>query len=161
LYFPHRNQLNDPFDCNIDIIRALDHAIARGTCQTPELLEKFRRDVTLTRRFSENVGKMGIGSFSLTHNETLLWSHYADDHKGVTLRYNLPISLLNDGKKIFGVLFVSYEPNAVSDWLAENAHLYRDDHREFINGLLKKVLMSKAPAWSYEQEARQSRRGKL
>ena len=154
MYFPHRAQLNDPFDCNIDIVRALDHAIARGTCKNPELLEQFRKDEAVTQQFSKNVGEMGIGSFSLTNNETLLWSHYANDHRGVALRYDFPMPFLNDEENILGVSAVSYEPNAISDWLTENAHLYRDDHKEFITGLLKKVLISKAPAWRYEQEAR-------
>lgn len=154
MYFPHRAQLNDPFDCNIDIARALDRAIASGACKNPDLLEKFKRDEEVTQRFKKNVGDLGIGSFSLTNNETLLWSHYADDHRGVALRYDFPLPFLDNEEEILGVSAVSYEPNAVSDWLTENAHLYRDDHREFIIGLLKKVLMSKAPAWRHEEEAR-------
>jgi len=154
MYFPHRAQLNDPFDCNIDIGRAIEHAIARHTCKEPELLQQFRKDEQVAHRFSTNVGQMGIGSFSLANNETLLWSHYANDHRGVALRYDFPAEFLGDEDNILGVSAVSYEPNSVSDWLNANAHLYRDDHREFIVGLLKKVLMSKAPAWSYEQEAR-------
>jgi hypothetical protein len=154
MYFPHRAQLNDPFDCNIDITRAVDHAIKRGACKNPELLEKFRQDEAVARRFSKNVGEMGIGSFSLTNNETLLWSHYADDHRGVALRYDFPMAFLNDENNILGVSAVSYEANAVSDWLIENAHLHRDNHQKFIIGLLQKVLMSKAPAWKYEEEAR-------
>lgn len=154
MYFPHRAQLNDPFDCNIDIIRAIDHAIARGICKTPEVLQCFRKDEAVTRRFTKNVDAMGIGSFSLTNNETLLWSHYAADHSGVALRYDFPMEFLNDEDNIVGVSEVSYAPNAISDWLGANAHLYRDDHKAFITGLLKKFLMSKAPAWRYEQEAR-------
>lgn len=70
------------------------------------------------------------------------------------LRYDFPEEYLNDEDNILGVSAVSYEPNAISDWLISNSHLYDDDKREFIIGLLKKMLMSKAPAWSYEQEAR-------
>ena len=154
MYFPHRAQLNDPFDCNVDIVRALDHAIASGTCREPELLERFKRDEAVTQRFSTDVGEMGIGSFSIINNETLLWSHYADDHRGIALRYDFPMAFLDNEDEILGVSALSYAPNAISDWLTENAHLYRDDHREFIIGLLKKVLMSKAPAWRHEQEAR-------
>lgn len=154
MYFPHRAQLNDPFDCNIDIVRAIDHAIARGVCKTPELLQSFRKDEEVTRRFTKNVDVMGIGSFSLTDNETLLWAHYAADHTGVALRYDFPKEFLDDEDNILGVSTMSYSPNAISDWLAENAHLYQDNHKDFIIGLLKKFLMSKAPAWQYEEEAR-------
>lgn len=106
------------------------------------------------RRFSKNVAALGVGSFSLTNSETLLWSHYANDHKGAVMRYGFPMDCLDDEESILGVSMVSYKPNAISDWLVENAHLYEENHQEFITGLLKKVLMSKAPAWSYEQEAR-------
>lgn len=44
IYFAHRAQLNDPFDCNVDIVRALDHAIEGGSCKSTELLQQFRRD---------------------------------------------------------------------------------------------------------------------
>ena len=154
MYFPHRAQLNDPFDCNVDILRAVDHAIAQGTCKNPKLLVQFKNDEAVTHRFSENVAKLGIGSFSLTENETLLWSHYANDHRGVVLRYDFPQGFLDDEDNILGVSAVSYEPNSISGWLSENAHLFEENHQEFIIGLLKKVLMSKAPAWKYEQEAR-------
>lgn len=154
IYFPRREQLNDPFDCNVDIARALDHAIASGSCKAPEILQRFRGNEAVIQRFRTNVESLGVGSFSLINNETLLWSHYASDHKGVVLRYDFPESYLNDEDNILGVSAVSYEPNAISDWLIQNARLYEEDNQAFIIGLLQKVLMSKAPAWSYEQEAR-------
>jgi hypothetical protein len=154
MYFPHRAQLNDPFDCNIDIFRAVDHAIEQRECKKPELLEQFKKDEAVINQFSANVAKLGIGSFSLTENETLLWSHYANDHKGVVLRYDFPLSCLDDEDNILAVSAVSYEKNSISDWLSENAYLFKEDHPKFIIELLKKVIMSKAPAWKYEQEAR-------
>ena len=154
IYFSHRAQLNDPFDCNVDIVRALDHAVEGGSCKSTVLLQQFRRDEVVHRKFSKNVAALGVGSFSLTNSETLLWSHYANDHKGAVMRYSFPMDFLDDEENILGVSMVSYKPNAISDWLVENAYLYEENHQEFITGLLKKVLMSKAPAWSYEQEAR-------
>ncbi len=154
MYFPHREQLNDPFDCNVDILRAIDHAIEKGGCNNPGLLTQFKNNESVTHRLSENVAKLGVGSFSLTENETLLWSHYADDHRGVALRYDFPRSFLDNEDDILGVSAVSYEPNSISNWLSENARLFEENHENFIIGLLKKVLMSKAPAWKYEKEAR-------
>ncbi len=49
---------------------------------------------------------------------------------------------------------ISYDSNAISDWLKQNINKWRDDRKSFTIGLLKKVLMSKAPAWAYEEEAR-------
>ena len=154
MYFPHRAQLNDPFDCNVDIFRAVDRAIAQSACKDPENLEQFKNNEAVSHRFSESVEKLGIGSFSLTENETLLWSHYANDHRGVALRYDFPLSFLDDEDNILGVFAVSYDANSISDWLSENSYLFKENYEEFIIGLLKKILMSKAPAWKYEQEAR-------
>lgn len=154
LYFPHHAQLNDPFDCSIDINRAISHAIARGECERVDLLERFANDTEVIDRFRAGVAKFGVGAFSLTSTETLLWSHYADDHRGAVLRYDFPKEYLDNEDRFFGVSAVSYGPNPVSAWLSENITLYDQNHFEFVFGLLKKILMSKAPAWSYEKEAR-------
>ena len=154
MYFPHRSQLNDPFDCNVDIVRAVKKAIKEVPFPNAEILRKFLKDESHHHRFAQGIEKMGIGSFSLSNDETLMWSHYGNDHKGVTLRYDFSEGFLNNENKILGVSKVSYNPNSISDWLRDNADLYRYNHQEFITGLLKIVLMSKAPAWKYEQEAR-------
>ena len=154
LYFPTRAKLNDPFDCNVDIMGAIDRAIRRVAGQEIELLRKFEADQESITRFDRGLESIGIGSFSLTAEETLLWAHYADDHKGVAFRYDFPEEFLNDEDKILGVSSVSYDNNAISDWLSKNIAKWRDDHKSFIIGLLKKVLTSKAPSWAYEQEAR-------
>jgi len=155
VYFPRPAQLNDPFDCSVDIFRTIDHAINSGRCEFAELLRRFRSDVSAIERFRSQVAKMGVGSFSTTIEETLLWSHYANNHRGVALRYEFPVEMLrDDDENILGASLVSYDPNAISEWLIKNAHLYKQNHHDFIIGLLKKVLMSKAPSWSYEKEAR-------
>jgi hypothetical protein len=153
IYFPHRGQLNDPFDSNVEVIRAIDNAIEASECKFPDLLRQFRHDEEMIARFHSGVASMGIGSFSLTHRETLLWSHYANDHRGVVIRYDFPSEFLSDENNILGVSRVSYDPNAISTWLRDNIQLYKDNHFQFVAGLLRKVLMSKAPAWSHEQEA--------
>jgi hypothetical protein len=154
IYFPHRAQLNDPFDCNIDIKSAIEKVISNRPFPNAELLRNFQRDESHLNRFSNNVAKIGIGSFSLTLDETLLWSHYASNHRGVALRYEFSEEFLNNENLILGVSAVSYQPNAISEWLAENADLYRWNHKAFIIGLLQKYIMSKSPSWAYEEEAR-------
>jgi hypothetical protein len=154
IYFPNRTQLNDPFDCNVDIVKSIENAIKKSDGKTQDVFKRFLSDEKHLKRFRNNVVSLGIGSFSLTHMETLLWSHYANDHKGIVLRYDFPAEFLDDENHILGVAGVSYKPNAISNWLRENIRLYEENHFEFITGLLKKVLMSKAPSWAYEQEAR-------
>lgn len=154
LFFAPRNRLNDPFDCNIDILRALDHLLLSEEKDKTDLLRKLRNNDDELKRFNDNVDLLGICSFSLTDNETSMWSHYANDHKGICLRYDFPEAFLNNDDEIFGVSHVSYEPNSISDWLFNNIDLYDMDHYTFIIDLLKTLLTSKAPTWSYEQEVR-------
>lgn len=59
IYFPRREQLNDPFDCNVDIALALDHAISSGSCKSPENLRRFRENEAEIERFRENVAELG------------------------------------------------------------------------------------------------------
>ncbi len=35
IYFPNRKQLNDPFDCNVDIVKSVENAIEQSDGQTP------------------------------------------------------------------------------------------------------------------------------
>ena len=152
LYFASRDKLNDPFDSNVDISRAANKLIAQGV--KIDLFEKLLRDDYELDRFNKNVDPLGICSFSLAANETLLWSHYAEDHKGVCLRYDFPKTYLKNEDKILGVSKVSYEPNAITNWLPDNIDLLDIDHKAFIINLLKTLLASKAPPWAYEQEVR-------
>lgn len=154
LYFASRTQLNDPFDCNINIPHILDRLIKTNGTEDTDLFQEFLSDKEFLQQFQKNIDPLGIGSFSLILDETRMWSHYADDHKGVCIIYDFPVDFLNNQDEIFGASTVSYEPNAVSGWLQNNIKLFRSDHREFIIGLLKKVLTSKAPSWSYEKEAK-------
>jgi len=152
LYFSPRARLNDPFDCNIDISRAVDHLIQ--TEKDNKLLAAFREEEEALITFNNNVDTLGICSFSLTSNETLMWSHYAEDHKGICLKYDFPESFLNNEDEILGESRVSYEPNAISNWLRSNIKLFRNDQKAFIINLLTTLLTSKAPSWFYEEEAR-------
>lgn len=48
-----------------------------------------------------------------------MWSHYADQHRGIALHYDFPIDFLNNPDEIFGVAPVKYGTNTVSDWHKE------------------------------------------
>ncbi len=89
----------------------------------------------------------GVCCFSSVYNSPLLWSHYADQHKGICIGYGLdrnprPVvhKVLYGGSRrvststIFGAL-AQNEPEAKSE-------LDRD------------VLLRKAPGWKYEREWR-------
>lgn len=152
LYFAPRDKLNDPFDSNVDISRAANQLIAKGI--KTKLLTRFLSEKEVLDRFNKNIDPLGICSFSLVANETLMWSHYANDHKGVCLRYDFPESFLNNEDEILGVSKVSYDSDAITNWLTNHIDLFDTDHKAFITTLLQTLLTSKAPSWNYEKESR-------
>ena len=98
IYFSPRKTLNDPFDCELDILKAINNAISKSSDKDAEKLSELLQIESLFDSFQENVNKLGICSFSRDMNEfqTLLWSHYGDNHKGVCVLYEMPMSFLDD-----------------------------------------------------------------
>jgi hypothetical protein len=98
--------------------------------------------------------KMGVCSFSNktieeTQLETLMWSHYAEGHRGVRFEYQFQgVSLKPD---ITTAQDVEYLDDPLVPWLVDNAPV---DRTEFVIDLAKRYLSTKSPAWAYEQEAR-------
>ena len=89
----------------------------------------------------------GVCCFSASAYNPLLWSHYADQHQGVCIGYDLnrvPKPLLH--KVVYG------GSRSVKTSLIARA-LLNNDH-EAQNLLDKDVLLRKAPSWNYEHEWR-------
>ncbi len=153
-YFAKPELLNDPFDCNIDILRVVKHAIEKADNTLEKKLIKFYNDYVMIERFRNNINELGIGSFPLNSDETLMWSHYGDDHKGVCIRYDFPMSFLENDEEITGASKVEYLENRVSEWISNNISLFESNNFSFVTKLLTIVLTSKAPVWGYEEEFR-------
>ena len=154
LYFSQRKQINDPFDSNVDIARALDNLLLSKDKDKVDLFRVLRNSDERLNRFNNGVDTLGICSFSLTLDETLMWSHYSNNHKGICIRYDFSKDFLDNEDEILGVTPVTYEPNSVSDWLFNNIDLYKSDLETFIVSLLQIHVTSKAPTWKYEEEVR-------
>ena len=157
LYFALPSNLNDPFDCQIDIRKAAKFAASKVT--------GIRRDVLLTisdlSEFVDEIQRrmttIGVCSFSLNLEESLQWSHYADEHRGVCLMYEFPEDfLLKPENQIVGVSEVEYGENPLSDWMIQAVpdKIEDDFYDHFTTEILKKVLIVKARGWSYEKECR-------
>lgn len=155
LYFASPDALNDPFDCQLDIRASFARAAETTTGTRKTSLVAALRKKGLLESFSKQFRAFGVCSFSLLKNgfdEPLLWSHYADSHKGVCLLYRFPLAFLNDSKNIVGVDTVKYESDILTNWLQNSS--IEPSAREFVTELTKIYLTAKSPSWSYEQEAR-------
>lgn len=117
LYGTNPTKINDPFDCNL----SLSYESLNDT-QKKQLIETIDK-------------KWKILCFSTSQSNTLLWSHYADKHKGICIEFDI------EKDKIFQcALKVQYEkkvPNFGNDL---NDYVLR--------------LITKSDAWEYEDEYR-------
>ena len=146
-YFSGPSQLNDPFDCQLNLERYLEKAASSVTGQAQLTLKAFI-DNAGVQKWKRKLSSVGVCAFSLDAMETLLWSHYADQHKGVCLLYRIPESfLLNRSNKIIGVDKVTYGDERIMKYLADGATME-------VNEFIKMYLTTKSPSWQYEVEAR-------
>jgi hypothetical protein len=89
--------------------------------------------------FEKHVKKMGVICFSQERHNLLMWSHYADHHKGFVLEFDIA----HDVETMLRVSKVQY-----SD---EYPAL---DYIEMTNDQIKVVLLRKHEGWEYEREWR-------
>jgi hypothetical protein len=102
-----------------------------------EAFEKFREHL---REIFQN---MGVCSFSASPDELLLWSHYADHHKGFCVEYSCAegTSLRSLARE------VQYKDEVPRISAADFA-----GHRK--NEVFDSLWLTKARCWSYEKEWR-------
>lgn len=114
-------ELNDPFE--LLGVELSDEDLRRAIVQ-------MKRDMSENR---------GIHCFSKRWSNPVLWSHYADKHRGICLGFDIPDELL---------LNVNYARKRLStDALLQDI---RNDREEF----MKTILATKFSHWKYEDEVR-------
>src|SRR5260221_4416684 len=154
LYFASPIGLNDPFDCRVDILKALENAISRAPIPSRTKLEKMRGMREFFEKVQKDFEKIGVCSFSLDLKCPLMWAHYADDHRGICLTYSFPESFFyENASQILGTDRVDYGINPLSDWFL-NVAPSLNSFEEFGIALIKKMLTVKAKPWDYEKEVR-------
>jgi hypothetical protein len=168
LWFSHPSAFNDPFDCAIqvgfkdlttdDLERVHSYYLSRDDLP-PQVREslvsnsagspEFRRmieaalagftDSPLTGQ-SRN---LGVACFSAKNDDLLMWSHYADGHRGFCLEFDTSEEPFSKSEP---VMYVDDVPlvNPV-DTL---------DGKSTGSGIIDVMLRTKHSAWRYEQEWR-------
>ena len=160
LWFARPDRLNDPFDCRVDIPSSLANAISRACGLTRNQLGQLQEIIRSMNmeRLKTDLENMGVCSFSLELENTLMWSHYADNHRGVCLTYEFPRSFFDEtSNEILGIVDVDYGINPLSDWFLQEA-IKHNSLGEFVRDLIKKALTVKAKLWEHEKEVRILRR---
>lgn len=155
LYFSTSAGLNDPFDCNVDIAKSILNAARALSGEQATKLEALAKNTTLYEKLQNDISKLGICSFGGELLNTLMWSHYGCDHKGVAVTYEFSEEFILDPEnRIFGISGMSYEKDSLTNWFISIADKLPIDFDEFVPELAKRILTSKSPAWHYEREVR-------
>jgi hypothetical protein len=167
LKFTHPQKFNDPFDCmpvcEIDLPREISKI-------HPQLREALHLDglsaeelhVTLSKAESgmrvsfENgdfitslLSGASVLSLSKIPDSTLMWSHYAEDHKGAVVEFRI------DCSKKFSL------GTSHADLICLDVHYSRerpvmlwDGNPSAPNTVLENLILTKSDVWAYEQESR-------
>jgi hypothetical protein len=122
-----------------------------ATGDRKNLLSSFLGNPKFFENWQSIFDNLGVCCFSRDNRDTRLWSHYADEHRGVCLKYQFRASHFST--KEFNLTTmgnVEYLAEPVTEWL-KNAP---SDMTEFIEGLVHVFAKTKSLAWAYEKEAR-------
>lgn len=164
LYFPKPSSFNDPFDChptflfeasNEEITTYYDGLVKKymphlnreqrrqevrsqlrdweRSPRNPETLKRFQEQHT--EKITEQIG---ILCLSIKNSDILMWSHYANSHRGICLEF--------DG-------YFEFFANAMEvKYPLERPQInpFRQNRHE----MMEAALLTKAKHWEYEQEWR-------
>lgn len=161
LYFPGRAKFNDPFDCRVRYntectlkqYRKVMDGFSKIKAHLASLPPRLREE-EIKRQYQQRdaLFENGYPTLEKFHDETgvlclcevrdqfLMWSHYADCHRGICLEFNTVVgkSLFGHAQRVnYGYDLPVYEPYSVNHEM-----------------LAQKALFRKAPDWKYEKEWR-------
>ena len=159
LYFPAPSDLNDPFECRPNLTtsatadqqrRYIDGLVKR---MNPEASRPVRRRIaqevrsdpakfraTMMASTQATLSAMGVFSLSSNPLDLLMWPHYADNHRGVCVRFDLE-ALMDAGEMPFPVEYADERPHC--DMILEPTVDW-----------LNKAVLTKGRPWEYEREWR-------
>jgi len=169
IWFSAPNTVNDPYDCAswvvepdkiteaqfeewLEYARGRDPALTARVCPDGVVTPAFREDVTASVRrvYAEQRTiqreQRGIACLSATLTDIMMWSHYADGHRGFCLEFDTSFWPFSKA------LGVTYSPTLPSiNPLDVLLNPPGDDEN---NRILRMFVLTKASCWSYEQEWR-------
>jgi hypothetical protein len=153
-YFPSPAQLNDPADCQIDLVKAFHLArVGKVANHSSRQEEAF---LELMRGFQNLALTCGVYSFSAgkidSDESRLFWAHYAANHTGVCLTFNIPNDFVS--KQMIGCDKIDYSTDTLFSALRNVDLSQEPDFDAKIKPIITAYLTTKAPEWKYEDEAR-------
>jgi hypothetical protein len=151
LKFSNPRGFNDPFDLYEGLIDFSKHE----TLPPSQMNRKERRKVqTASEKQKINYLKhewrklrsyFGISCFSKSHDDILMWAHYANKHSGLCIGFYVDVmTLLDQG-------FLTFEVEYENEFLPLP---YSDPDLKIRINTIMQYLSVKSQYWSYEKETR-------
>jgi hypothetical protein len=125
-------ELNDPFEWRVGVTGI----VPEGEIVAQACMDSFLQVMN---------ERIGVVCFSDTVADPVLWSHYADAHRGVAFE----VDYLLDADGLQRVQYTDERP--VMDATRLNR---RDELDAYLLPILERMIIQKAPGWSYEREFR-------
>jgi hypothetical protein len=153
LWFANPNTFNDPFDCRLDYKTALQKSFE--ALNVPQAVDES----LLYQTLDEKIMKARVCCFSKIKKNQLMWAHYADEHKGFCIGFNVSQLLRNGNNLKVGFLTVDYKAHNPYQDITKNFRLLHDIGGQVYNSnladeFLKSALATKYTGWKYEKEVR-------
>lgn len=155
LWLSSPKEFNDPFDMSVRFV--FDATIEEKRTRfrkvlkdegkqfheierlLPELMRKAA-DTNLVGRLRKTVDETGVCSFAGDPRNILMWSHYASNHEGVCLLFEIA----RDPKTFLDALPVEYSVEyPIVNWI-----------KDFDQGGPLRIVLRKHKGWEYEKERR-------
>lgn len=158
MWYSTPSEFNDVFDCDIMIdAKKLEESVLemcpgmRGIRVGSPIWKSFKADIkkgikTTQDMFMQMRSEMGIACFSELDDSLLMWAHYANNHRGMCVEYEL---LEINRQLLFTPVPVIYSEERVCFDYFNTSTVERDATRMFVNS-----VTTKSSEWSYEKEWR-------
>ena len=144
VHFSSPHKLNDPYDCQIDLMKAIRLAKFADEPPTDALLERWQSFATAVTAPAATCGIFSLCAGDIRGmDESLLWAHYADNHRGVCVTYEIPYKFVD---KLIGFAPVTYGEEQLLDALRTLDLSEKPGLRIKIESVITHFLTTIAPA---------------
>ncbi len=148
-------QIEQLKDINFDVALNLGLSFLLPSLDSTFDLEDQELKKSIPHKFRDGLDKtLGILSLSEINDNVLMWSHYANSHKGFVLEFNSEHEFFDQRKNdrdqarvLRKVIYKNERPEII---------LYDPSYSEseFINYFIENIILTKHEKWSYENEWR-------
>lgn len=127
-------ELNDPLDCQ-PVLRNSDGSLGLSGAH-PSLTDIYE--------------KIGIICYSKSISDPVIWSHYADSHRGMAFGFDYPQT---GAGTLFEVNYPSSDSRVILDYNELDEQIQKENTDASLS-IISKGFIQKAKSWAYECEYR-------